>query len=178
MNPITKLTIELSKQGRDAKQVLSSICQTIKTAVPNADRVSIWLFDKDKTEIFCLMCNDENSETSNGMSLSRELFQAYFNFVLENKVLNASFAREDDRTSCFNEHYFEPLNIYSLLDYTFHQDLEPVGVICCEHVGKEIVWTDEDASNLTRVSKVTSMFFAEQIASKGNKQGILDYIYN
>lgn len=112
------------------------------------------------------------------MSLPREMFQAYFNFVLENKVLNASYAREDFRTSCFNESYFEPLNIYSLLDYTFHKDLEPVGVICCEHVGEEIVWTDGDANNLTRISKVTSMFFSDQIASRGDKKDILEYIYS
>lgn len=112
------------------------------------------------------------------MSLPREMFRAYFDFVLENKVLSAPNAREDYRTSCFNETYFEPLNIFSLLDYTFHIDLEPVGVICCEHTGEEIIWTDEDANNLTRVCKVTSMFFSEQIASQGSKQGILEYIYD
>lgn len=177
MNPITKLTIDLSKPNCDAKQKLDLVCRTVKTVVPNADRVSLWLFDENKQEIYCLMCLDENGESSHGMELKRESFTDYFDFVLENKVLSASEAREDRRTKCFNEAYFEPLNIFSLLDYTFHIDMEPVGVICCEHVGESISWTEDDANSLTRISGVTSMFFSEQITAQGDKASIFNYIY-
>ena len=114
------------------------------------------------------MCLDEEGEFSNGQTLNQQDCKPYFDFILSNQLLKAAEARKHASTMCFNETYFEPLNIYSLLDFIFHLDFEPTGVICCESVGKCEHWTEEDEENLKRISGITSMFFSKDIRELGS----------
>lgn len=164
MSEIVKLTIALSKPNLSVQDRLTQLCKTIKKVVPKADRASIWLFTDYMSEITCLNCIDEASQVTNGQVLKKQDFTPYFDFILNHDVLKANDARENPNTNCFNESYFEPLNIISLLDFIFHTDFKPTGVICCESVGNEVAWTDTDVANLKRISNIASMFIANDIA--------------
>lgn len=74
-------------------------------------------------------------------------------------MINAPQARTHDITKCFNETYFEPLNIHSLLDFILHWEFIPQGIICCESVGKEVQWAERDIESLKRIARVSSMYF-------------------
>lgn len=148
----------ISRPDKSEQEKLQEISLTIKDIVPNADRVSLWLFNKDYDAIECLICIDQQGEYSSAQILRRENFEEYFDFILKSHVLRASQARVHPATSCFNHGYFDVYDIHSLLDYVFHEDFTPVGVICCEKNFLPIEWADEDVDALRRVSNVVSMF--------------------
>ncbi|MDG1750949.1 MAG: hypothetical protein P8I03_04715 [Thalassotalea sp.] len=172
-----ELTACVSSPDNNINEKLQTICRKIKAIAPNANRVSLWLFNQEANEIFCLMCLDSGDELTNGQSLKKIDFPEYFDHILKNKVLSASDARENPATTCFNEVYFEPLNIFSLLDFIFHFQFKPTGVICCEREGDTTQWSKVDINALKRVANITSMFFSEEILSLGlEKETILDAI--
>jgi two-component system, sensor histidine kinase len=172
-----ELTACVSSPDSTMNEKLQTICQKIKEIAPNANRVSLWLFNQEANEIFCLMCLESNGIMTNGQSLKKVDFPEYFDHILKNKVLSASDARDNPATACFNEVYFKPLNIFSLLDFIFHFQFKPTGVICCEREGDITQWSKDNINSLKRVANITSMFFSEEILSLSlEKEMILDAI--
>lgn len=161
LRSITNLTISISKPDLDEDSKLQLICETTKVCIPNTNRVSIWLFNETYDAIHCIKCLDENNKTTSGLTLSKADYPEYFDFILNERVLSAPDATTNPATRCFNVGYFDVLNIKSLLDYIFHYEFQPTGVICCEKVGEPTEWTQDDIDNLRRISNVTSMFLSE-----------------
>lgn len=170
MGNIANITIQLSKPSLSVSAKLKIICKAIKQLVPNADRVSLWAFNEQQNEIFCLMCLNQEQKFEFGQTLQKSDFTPYFDFILQNRILNAGDARAHSVTQCFNSSYFEPLKIYSLLDLIFHDNFVPAGVICCEHTGHAIEWQESDIAALQRIASITTLFFAKDIADIGLSQ--------
>lgn len=157
------LSAQIGNPSLMIEEKLHVICKEIKKVIPTSNRVSLWLFSDEFSQIHCVKCLDENNVYSDGIELTSEHFPEYFDYILSNQVLNASNARANKVTECFNESYFEPLNIHSLLDYIFHFENKPVGVICCERTGDATTWSEQDISLLIRVAKLTSLFFSKEV---------------
>lgn len=100
--PFSMLTECISEPKVTIREKLHTICRTVKQLTPQANRVSLWLFNESQDEIFCLMCLDDDNEISLGHVLSRKHFPQYFDFIIENNVLSASQARSHQATACFN----------------------------------------------------------------------------
>ena len=160
---LKNLAVKISDPNVSSDRKLKQICKELKALIPNANRVSLWLFNKDYSALNCLACLDENDVVSNGTVLYTENSPAYFNYILANQVLNASDARNNEVTKPFSLSYFEPLNIYSLLDYIYILDSKPLGVICCESVGSKVTWSHVDKESLIKVADVTNLFLSKQI---------------
>ncbi|MDO6447462.1 hypothetical protein Q4493_16945 [Colwellia sp. 1_MG-2023] len=172
-----ELTTCISSPDNSTYERLQTICQEIKKLTPNVNRVSLWLFNQQANEIHCLLCLDSADQITNGQSLKKDDFPSYFDHILNNKVLSASNAREHPATSCFNEVYLKPLNIYSMLDFTFHFKFKPTGIICCEREGDATQWTNDNINALKRVANITSMFLSRDIQSfYFEKNTILDTV--
>lgn len=164
MDTFTKLSFTLSKPNLKPAEKLKAICMSVKSEIRHANVVSLWTFDNDFSAIYKIGAFDINNEFSVGGKLQRVDFPEYFDFILQSQVLKADSARNHPATSCFNQSYFEQNNIYSLLDYVYHHDFEPAGVICCEAIENEITWTDKDIEALKRIAKLSSIFFAKDVA--------------
>lgn len=147
----------------NSKEKLIAICVELKRLIPKADRVSLWLFKDNFSSIHCLTCHDENNQISSDIELKAVDFPQYFDYIVSNQVLDASDARNNEHTQCFNKSYFEPLNIHSLLDYIFVVDKKPAGVICCEAVNSPVTWKAEDVDSLVKVVDITTLFLAENL---------------
>ena len=160
---LKNLAVKISDPNVSSDRKLKQICKELKALIPNANRVSLWLFNKDYSALNCLACLDENNDVSSGTVLYTENSPAYFNYILTNQVLDASDARNNDVTKPFSHSYFEPLNIYSLLDYIYILDSKPLGVICCESVGSKVTWSHADKESLIKVADVTNLFLSKQI---------------
>ncbi|MEW9798541.1 GAF domain-containing protein [Alteromonas sp. CYL-A6] len=159
IDPLTQLSMALSKPSLSESGRLKMICLAVTNVIPKANRVSLWQFDESKTKITCIaMMQDQTFTTPEGFSLHREDYRDYFDAILRNESISASDARTHPATRCFNTSYFEPENIYSLLDYIFSHDFLPFGIICCERTGTPARWDDTDVANLRRVARITSMF--------------------
>ncbi|NMB79711.1 MAG: PAS domain S-box protein [Methanomicrobiales archaeon] len=103
-----------------------------------ADRVSIWMFSDDYSELACRECYtlSDNSHTS-GMHIMREEYPRYFTALANDRIIAAERAREDERTSEFLETYLIPLGIVSLMDVPIRRNGQLVGIICHEFIGEE-----------------------------------------
>ncbi|MGJ8680313.1 GAF domain-containing protein [Paraglaciecola sp.] len=160
MDPLLKLVDVLQDESVSTDNKLRQICNQTQLAIPRANRVSLWNFNNTKTEIVCLMCFDKTSnEYSSQQVLTQVDFPQYFEKILEEQVIMASDARRYSATKCFNESYFEPLNIHSLLDFVIHKDFQPSGILCCESVNTKVTWKSDDVETLRMLSTMTSYFF-------------------
>jgi hypothetical protein len=160
MNQYLKLTATLTNPRVKVEDKLKEICTITSQLIKGADRVSLWHFSDDFEKIESLICYDtSNGDITKGMTLHRSDFNDYFKGILEQEVINAPEARTHDLTKDFNEAYFDPLNIHSLLDFVLHQDFVPSGIICCESVGKVTHWTDENIESLRHIASSSSMYF-------------------
>ncbi len=160
MDPFIKLTTKLTNPKVAVADKLREICITASSLIKGADRVSLWRFDENFQSIESLICYDcKSNEFSSGLVLKQSDFSDYFTAILKDEVINAPQAREHELTQCFNESYFKPLEIHSLLDFILHRDFEPQGIICCESVGKVTQWSDENVETLKRIARVSSMYF-------------------
>lgn len=160
---LKNLAVKISDPNVSSNRKLNQICKELKALIPNANRVSLWLFNKEYSALSCLICLDENDDVSSGAVLNTENSPAYFNYILTNQVLDASDARNNEVTESFTHSYFEPFNIYSLLDYTYKLDNKPLGVICCESVDSKVTWSHADKESLVKVADVTNLFLSKQI---------------
>ena len=160
---LKNLAVKISDPNVSSDRKLKQICKELKALIPNANRVSLWLFNKEYCKLNCLICLDENNDVSSGTVLYTENSPAYFNYILANQVLDASDARNNEVTKPFSHSYFEPLDIYSLLDYIYTLNSKPLGVICCESVGSKVTWSQADKKSLIKVADVTNLFLSKQI---------------
>ena len=116
----------------------------------HVERVSIWLFNNDQSTLNCvdLYLQDKDKHESGDILLKKD-YPNYFNAIANGEILAISNAREDQRSCEFNNTYFYPLNIYSILDLPILQDNKPIGLIRHEKTGELREWTadEEDFSS-------------------------------
>ncbi|MEW6981288.1 hypothetical protein AAD001_01405 [Colwelliaceae bacterium 6471] len=163
MDGLSKLSITISNPNLPLKQKLTAICKTIKREIKEPHQVSLWVFKNGYSAIEQIGGYDEQNQYIAGGVLQRADYPEYFDYILNNHVLNASNARSHPATSCFNSTYFAPNNIYSLLDIIYHHDFEPKGIICCEAVNAEIVWDPLFIEKLKRIANISSIFFSKSL---------------
>jgi len=160
MDKFIKLTARLTNPTVNEQDKLKEICTTAASLIKGADRVSLWVFSPDFESIRSIMSYDTATRSyTSGQQLNKSDFSNYFEGILDKEVINAPQARTHDITKCFNEAYFEPLNIYSLLDFILHREFIPRGIICCESVGEVMQWSDRDIESLKRIARASSMYF-------------------
>lgn len=179
MDHISSLSIYLSNPRVSVSHKLMKVCEVVKKAIPNCNRVGIWIFSSDYSEMISLKCIDENGSVTKGVELYRNSFQNYFDHILNQQFLVSSNARTCNIASCFNKGYFDVYNIYSLLDCTFSYDFKPLGIICCEKTEQVTEWNDDDLTNLKRIANLTSTFLAENVSKTyptHSRKALLDSI--
>lgn len=134
-----------------------------------ATRASVWVYPDPllRDRIECLSLYDRTDAAwSAGAVLSEDDFGPYFEAMRRDNMIVASDARAHEVTSCFNEVYFGPLGIYSLLDVGINVSGEPFGLFCCENTTDILNWTSEHVEYLRQVG--TLLGFALRKARAGS----------
>lgn len=135
------------------KRIVETNAKTLKV-----DRVSLWLYNADCSEIICqslYSSHDEHFEQ--GMVLQSNQYPEYFKALEESRTIAASNARQDPRTSEFTENYLKPLNIFSMMDVPIRLRGKVIGVLCHEQVGEIREWSQEDQDFASSVSDMISL---------------------
>ncbi|MFC3094027.1 hypothetical protein DRW07_11140 [Alteromonas sediminis] len=159
IDTLTQLSITLSNTRLAPSDQLKQICLSVEGMITGADRVSLWKFTHDKSAIECIALFDQGTfSLPENLVLTRDAFPEYFAAILQSDFVRASDARHHPDTRCFNTGYFDKLDIYSLLDYVFHHEFAPFGIICCESVGRQVEWMDNDLDCLKRTARIVSVF--------------------
>ncbi|MBT9504835.1 MAG: GAF domain-containing protein [Burkholderiaceae bacterium] len=117
-------------------------------------RASLWRYPDPllRDSIECLRLYDRtDAQWSAGAVLKEDDFGPYFEAMRRDNLIVAGNARANAVTSCFNEIYFEPLGIYSLLDVGINIGGEPYGLFCCENTTDILEWTTAHIEYLRQV---------------------------
>ncbi|HUU36846.1 MAG TPA: PAS domain S-box protein, partial [Candidatus Desulfaltia sp.] len=150
--------LELGKlSSSDLDSTLRKITE-IDAHTLDVDRVSIWFFDSEHTEIRCRdLYTKPDSGHDRGMVLRARDFPDYFRALEDSCIIAADAARSDPRTREFADPYLDPLGIVSMVDIPIRRRGEIIGIICHEHTGQEKKWTLEEQHFAISVGDTVSL---------------------
>lgn len=126
------------------------------TAELECSRASLWLYrDTLLDEIIAIDLFDAPSgKHFSEIRLHEDDFLPYFDAMRNDGGIDAAVAMEHPATKCFNDAYFEPNDIVSLLDVGIRYNGQLVGVFCCENVAEIMYWTEEQKAYLEQAGKL------------------------
>jgi diguanylate cyclase (GGDEF)-like protein/PAS domain S-box-containing protein len=136
--------VELSRSdpGDEAAALLRHV--RISAHTLGVDRVSVWLFNADHSELVCsVLYRREKDAVESGATLQARDYPRYFAVMEESRVVAAENARTDPRTSEFTDGYLVPHGIVSMMDVPVRLRGRLVGVVCHETIGTSRPWTFE-----------------------------------
>ena len=144
----------------------------------SVERVSVWLFNSERTAIVCEDLYQRNSGGhQRGQILWQQQYPKYFSALEESRTLAIYDARTDPRTSEFRSSYLIPYGIASMLDVPIWVHGEFVGIICHEQVGPMRQWTTEEMDFVASIADMVSFTLvsiqrrkAEQALRKAHDQ--------
>jgi PAS domain S-box-containing protein len=113
-----------------ARSVTKEITETI-----DADRASIWLYNKDRSGIVCQQLYSKLEDSfQDGIELFEKDFSEYFEALRNEPIIVANDAENHPSTRCFTDPYLKPLGIKSMLDVPIWYKGSNIGVICIENL--------------------------------------------
>jgi PAS domain S-box-containing protein len=122
------------------REITEAASQTLDIA-----RVNIWLFDEDRTKIYCIDSYDlSTGEHTSGTELAAVDYPLYFQALEEERAIVANDAHTDPRTAEFSRGYLDENGITSMLDAPLRTRGTAIGIVCHEHIGPVRVWTSEE----------------------------------
>jgi GAF domain-containing protein len=154
---------EALKALRAGSASLESVCEVVAKEITEnvgSTRASVWEFGPAKDEIRCLKLFDtRDNSTISGIILREDDFPAYFEAIKADMKVVAVDAATHPATSCFDEAYFVPNDIRSLLDFVIYRGAEPIAVLCCEHCTDKKNWSDSDVAYLQNMAALIGFAF-------------------
>ena len=148
-------SIAIGNLNRAAKDIVSITAKRL-----NTNRVSIWIYQEENMSIQTIAAYDLEKDTFLPPAI---LFfddaPTYFDAIKTQHTIVADDARNHPLTKEFNEPYFVPNNIYSLLDVTFFLDGKLKGLLCCEDQNEIRIWTAEDRLFVRSVADIITLSF-------------------
>jgi PAS domain S-box-containing protein len=150
-----------------AKSITREVVDSI-----NADRASIWLFNKDRDSIILqqLYVKAEKNFYQD-TTLNKKDFFDYFSALEENPIIIANDAEKHPATECFLENYLKPLGVKSMLDVPVWYKGLLIGVICIESLTPRS-WKDEEIHFSQILSSLYS--FAYSVKESNNLSLVIE----
>ncbi len=159
MEHIKAMVIGLTKGTTSVDELFQAVTQEIVDKV-GSTRASVWVMNEYKDAITSLdLIDTRTGAHAKGVELHKEDFPAYFKAIVTGDVMIASDALSHPATSCFNELYFDPLDIKSLLDVPILVGGQVAGVLCCEHCEDRIYWNDDHIQFLQGMGTILNIVF-------------------
>ncbi len=147
----------------------SSIRRTNEIAgvAMDVERTGVWLLTDDEDKLSCYdLFNKKTGEHSDDLIFLSADYPHYFEFIAESIALNADDARNDPKTNEFNETYFIPNNIYSVLDSAIRVHGKLKGVVSFEHTENHRVWKEDEISFAGEVADQIAKILLDQERKK------------
>ncbi len=150
------------------KEILAETSSVMKVAI-----ASLWFFDSKRSKITCACAYDSRKNAfQSGDELLVKDYPSYFEAILHDKLVSADNAHSDPGTLELLSTYLLPNGITSMLDNLISLGREPLGVLCCEHVGEPRNWTIEETNYAISISNIISLYM--QTSKAENTQRDLD----
>jgi diguanylate cyclase (GGDEF)-like protein/PAS domain S-box-containing protein len=149
-------TSHISRQG-ELESALQKITE-IAAQTLAVERVSIWLFNNDDTELKCIDLYIKSlDQHSSGMILKQIDYPNYFSSLKTGRPIAADDARFDLRTREFADDYLQTMDIHSMLDAPLRREGQVVGVVCHEQVSNRRKWKLDEQNFSRSVGDMVSL---------------------
>lgn len=156
------LSILRANTNRNRESFLEFVSRKVARSI-DAQRVSVWLFDDQRTQVRCeCLVDGETKSNQCHQVIRRHDHPAYFEAIEGLLPIRADDARTHDATSSLTQNYLIPLGITSMLDCPIRLGEHLAGVLCCEHVGAPRQWTNDEEEFLVAVSAIVLMFLENE----------------
>ncbi|WP_445384877.1 sigma 54-interacting transcriptional regulator [Robiginitalea sp. IMCC44478] len=125
----------------------------------DVERVSIWRFNQNRSEIICENLFLQSSKSHSGtMVLSRSDNPEYFEVLENQSTILIRDALKNTATRKFADGYLIPNSIRSLMDVFINSTNGHYGIICFEHVGDSLRnWTADEQEFATSIANIVSL---------------------
>lgn len=148
------------------------------TSTLGIDRVSVWLYNSDRTSIVCFDLYEHTSgQHSEGMELKVSDFPNYFQALTEDPIIVAKNAHAHPATRDFAQSHLTPLDIQSRLDIPIQSAGQTVGVICCEQIGRARQWNPEEQTFVGSIANLVALTLDNQTTQQ-EVEHLLDIVSN
>lgn len=150
---LLKLT---EKIGGDFNTILEKTTSTSAKTL-QVERVSIWSFNNDESNIECLNAyNLTNNTYSSNLKFKAEKYPKYFETLKNDKIIKVNNVQDNEITKKLVENYFKPLGITSTLDILIPYNVGSYGIICFERIGTDRKWTYDEEEFATSIANIIS----------------------
>jgi two-component system cell cycle sensor histidine kinase/response regulator CckA len=141
----------------DLSTMLSEITETAAETLP-ADRVGIWLFSEDRTDLVLMdLFKSRECVHEAGHRLPSARHPRYFSELDRSRIIASDDAVTDERTAECAEKYFIPFDIRAVIDVPIRMRGSVVGVLCYEHTGSSRQWLLEEQEFAASMADTTSL---------------------
>ncbi len=124
----------------------------------NVERVSIWLFNKNKTVLHCLDLYQKSLHLhTEAAGLSAVEYPSFFAALREHRMIAVEDVQDDDIFGELVIPYCIPLDIVSVLLSRFEVGGEIIGVLMFEHTDIEHLWLEEEISFASSLSDLLAL---------------------
>ncbi len=150
--------LELYKEDiSNLETTLKRLTETVSKTL-QVDRVSVWLFNKDKTVLKCsdiYNLHEDSHET--GSQLEAQDYPKYIDALMASHNITAEDALRHMDTMELAESYLKPNRIISVMDVPIWLHREMVGVLCHEQINNMRKWTFEEQDFAASISYIISL---------------------
>jgi len=158
-NQKKKVILELAGLvGEDFTTSLGKITK-LSAETLNVERVSVWSFNDDKSEIYCeKLYASEMDEYEIGVVLKHDDNPQYFKALEKSQTILITDVKKDNVTKQFAKNYLIPNNIQSLMDVFINSTDGYYGIICFEHVGSTTkTWSADEQEFAISIASIVSL---------------------
>jgi two-component system, cell cycle sensor histidine kinase and response regulator CckA len=167
---IGRMTTDEVITSGDFERATKRILEIVSEAI-DVERVSLWMFKKDFSELECFDLYDSSKgEHSEGIVLRRSDSPDYFAAIAGDRVVSCDNARTDSRSRELTDGYLVPHGISSMLDIAFHVSGNLVGVVCNEHTGDMRVWRSDEIAFGDEISSLLSQVYLNAERKRSEEQ--------
>ncbi len=159
--------------GTDYNEALKKIT-ALSAVTLNVERVNVLKFNSDKTELISeKLFIQKNKKFESGLVIPKKGNEAFFDYLMQNKTINAPDVFTSEYTKGFTKEYLIPLNIKSKLSVPIQGVNETYGVLCFEQIDTARVWSYEEEEFATSIANLVSLMIESHERKIAEKEAIL-----
>jgi two-component system, NtrC family, sensor kinase len=134
--------IDLGDMQQAEELIINSLLRGLQI-----QRAGVWMLDKQAGGIRCNLIIDLFHQTRDeNIILTRKKFPDYFKALDKERTIAACDALTHPATRAFADVYLKPMGIGAMLDVPIRHRGKMVGIVCCEHIGGEKTWSQDEQS--------------------------------
>jgi sensor domain CHASE-containing protein/GAF domain-containing protein len=132
------------------------------------DRVSIWLFNRDRSQLHCINLYERATHGHRMLEIPLEQKDCpnYFEHLIQGDPIVAHHINIETKLFELVDSYLKPNQITSLLDFPIQSGGRRLGIVRCEQVGKQRQWQPEEQTFVYSISSLVALALENELLQK------------